>query len=109
MADRSEADLIIVMGTSLKVAPVAELLTHMPHRLPVILINKTPILHFQTDIMLLGSSDEIVRYICQRLAWSLPEPDPVKDVVGSNSAADEVDTKQDEEQVTREPVRWGGS
>ncbi|KDN40018.1 SIR2-domain-containing protein [Tilletiaria anomala UBC 951] len=86
-ADRPHADLIIVMGTSLQVAPVAELLTYMPHRIPVILINKTPILHFQTDIMLLGSSDQVVQYLCTKLGWELPKPDPVKEAVGADSEA----------------------
>ncbi len=89
LADRPQADLVVVMGTSLKVAPVAELLTHMPHRLPVLLINRTPILHFQTDLMLLGESDTVVQWLCDRLGWTLPPPQPVREVVGEGSKAAE--------------------
>lgn len=35
-ADQLVAGLIIVVGTSLKVAAVTELLTFMPHRVPII-------------------------------------------------------------------------
>lgn len=86
-ADRPLADLIIVAGTSLKVAPVAELLTFMPHRVPVIVINKTPIMHFQTDIMLLGSSDKVVTWLAEKLGWELPAPSPSKRAMGDSSAA----------------------
>lgn len=89
LADRSQVDLLIVMGTSLKVAPVSELVGHIPHRTPVILINKTPVLHMAMDVQLLGDADAIVKYICNRLRWSLPSPEPNRSVVGGQSKADE--------------------
>ncbi|CEH16390.1 Sirtuin 5 and related class III sirtuins (SIR2 family) [Ceraceosorus bombacis] len=70
--DRESVDLILVMGTSLKVAPVSELIGHMPHRVPVVLINRTPIRHMAVDIQLLGDADLIVAYLCERLGWDLP-------------------------------------
>jgi len=76
LSDRNEVDLLIIMGTSLKVAPVSELVGHIPHRTPVILINKTPVLHMGMDIQLVGDADEIVKYVCNRLDWSLPSPEP---------------------------------
>ncbi|WFD33591.1 NAD-dependent histone deacetylase sir2 [Malassezia cuniculi] len=69
-ADREQVDLIIVMGTSLKVAPVSDLLTHMPPTTPVVLINRTPITHMAMDVMLLGDSDVIVDYLSDRLGWT---------------------------------------
>ncbi|KAJ9477763.1 NAD-dependent histone deacetylase SIR2 [Pseudozyma hubeiensis] len=86
LADREEVDLLIVMGTSLKVAPVSEILGHIPHSTPVILINKTPVLHLATDIMLLGDCDRIVEYLARKLGWNLPPVQPSKDVVGSRAA-----------------------
>lgn len=69
-------DLIIVVGTSLKVAPVSELVGHMPHSCPVILINRTPVLHEGVDLQLLGDADVVVRYLLKRLEWKLPPPAP---------------------------------
>ncbi|CDR99371.1 related to HST1-silencing protein [Sporisorium scitamineum] len=92
LADREQVDLLIVMGTSLKVAPVSEILGHIPHSTPVILINKTPILHLATDIMLLGDCDRIVEYLCRKLGWHLPSIQPNQDVVGT-PAAEEVKEK----------------
>lgn len=96
LADRDQVDLLIVMGTSLKVAPVSEILGHIPHSTPVILINKTPILHLATDIMLLGDCDRIVEYLCRKLGWHLPSIQPSKDVVG-RQAAEEVKHKVEEQ------------
>lgn len=70
--DRESVDLLIVMGTSLKVAPVSELVAHLPHDTPVVLINRTPILHMSMDIQLLGDADFIVQYLCHKLGWNLP-------------------------------------
>ncbi|KAJ3850632.1 SIR2-domain-containing protein [Lentinula lateritia] len=73
-ADRDNVDLLLVIGTSLKVAPVADILSHLPHSVPQILINKTPIRHINPDIILLGNADDIVTYICAELGWDLPPP-----------------------------------
>jgi NAD-dependent histone deacetylase SIR2 len=107
--DRSQVDLLIVMGTSLKVAPVSELVGHIPHRTPVILINKTPVLHMGTlDIQLLGDADVIVEYICSRLNWSLPSPKPNTEVVGGQSIAGEVDDSGvPDDNKDNEPQRVG--
>lgn len=97
-ADRPVADLIIVAGTSLKVAPVAELLTFMPHRIPVIVINKAPISHFQSDIMLLGGSDMIVTWLTHQLGWSLPPPQPSTKTIGQRPL-----TERESEELEQSP------
>ncbi|KAG8215049.1 DHS-like NAD/FAD-binding domain-containing protein [Butyriboletus roseoflavus] len=75
--DRDKVDLLLVIGTSLKVSPVSEILSHLPHSVPQILINKTPIRHINPDIVLLGDADEIVHHLCEQLQWGLsPRPDP---------------------------------
>ncbi|PWN53403.1 SIR2-domain-containing protein [Violaceomyces palustris] len=96
LQDRSEVDLLIVMGTSLKVAPVSELVAHIPHKTPTILINRTPILHMQMDIMLLGDSDEVVKYICEALAWKLPKP-RMSHLVGGVPNGEEGEEGQDKD------------
>ncbi|OJA08589.1 hypothetical protein AZE42_04566 [Rhizopogon vesiculosus] len=70
--DRNKVDLLIVIGTSLKVSPVSEILSHLPHSVPQILINKTPVRHINPDIVLLGNADDIIHHLCEQLAWELP-------------------------------------
>ncbi|KAG8751449.1 NAD-dependent histone deacetylase sir2 [Ceratobasidium sp. 428] len=88
--DRETVDLLLVIGTSLKVAPVSEILTHVPHSVPQViqhllargsaltlvslqvLINKTPVTHVSPDVVLLGDADRVVEYLCERLGWTLP-------------------------------------
>ena len=63
--DREKVDLLVVIGTSLKVAPVSEVLgklphhrsnneadaiAHIPHSVPQIYINLTPVLHVKPDV-----------------------------------------------------------
>lgn len=110
LQDRSQADLLIIVGTSLKVAPVSSVVGHLPHSCPVILINRTPILHIGVDIMLLGDSDQIVQWLCKKLGWMLPLPKPDKSVVGEDSVSaqvrDEGQATVDDIAVDFEPERW---
>ncbi|KAL6304547.1 SIR2-domain-containing protein [Sparassis latifolia] len=76
LEDRQKLDLLIVIGTSLKVSPVSEILAHLPHSVPQILINKTPIKHINPDIVLLGNADDVVQHLCRKLGWDLPDPRP---------------------------------
>ncbi|KAG2175269.1 hypothetical protein INT44_007757 [Umbelopsis vinacea] len=69
--DSEKVDLLIVMGSSLKVSPVSEIMTQIPHSVPQILINRTPITHLTFDVQLLGKSDVIVPELCRRLGWDL--------------------------------------
>ncbi|KAI0029549.1 DHS-like NAD/FAD-binding domain-containing protein, partial [Vararia minispora EC-137] len=72
IADEERVDLILIMGTSLKVSPVADIISTAS---PVhILINKTPVKHVNPDIVLLGNADPIVEYLCMQLGWDLPPP-----------------------------------
>ncbi|KAJ2664001.1 NAD-dependent histone deacetylase sir2 [Coemansia sp. RSA 1200] len=70
-ADREKVDLLLVMGSSLKVAPVSDIMSNLPHTVPQIVINKTPILHFNFDVQLLGNADDIVAYLAKRCGWEL--------------------------------------
>ncbi|EIW71092.1 hypothetical protein TREMEDRAFT_28205, partial [Tremella mesenterica DSM 1558] len=78
--DRSKADLVIIIGTSLEVRPVSELTCdsyidkpdYLPHSVPQILINAQPLKYHKPDICLLGDADSIVQYICHALEWPLP-------------------------------------
>ena len=69
LEDREVVDLLVVIGTSLQVAPVSELLSHIPHRVPQILINRDPVPHVmdKVDIALLGDCDEVVTWLKKRV------------------------------------------
>jgi len=70
--DRAKADLVIVMGSSLKVKPVAHIPNLVPPDIPQILINREPLQHMQYDVELLGDCDLIIAELCNRLNWKLP-------------------------------------
>lgn len=69
--DRERADLVIVIGTSLKVAPVAEVPGVLPRTVPQIYISRTPVSHTGFDIDLLGDCDVVVSELCRRAGWDL--------------------------------------
>ena len=88
------------MGTSLKVAPVADVTGHLPHSIPQILINRDPITHVNFDVQLLGDCDgassvrcgraltfaAIVRWLCEKLAIVEPHASPPWTVDGIDAA-----------------------
>lgn len=69
--DRDLVDLVIVIGTSLKVAPVSEVASYLPPHVPQIYISRTPVTHINFDIDLLGDCDVVVAELCRRLGWDL--------------------------------------
>jgi NAD-dependent histone deacetylase SIR2 len=69
--DAEHTDLVIVIGTSLKVAPVSEMPNYIPHTVPHIYISLEPIRHVEFDIQLLGSCDVVVQELCRRAGWDL--------------------------------------
>lgn len=86
-ADKDQVDLLIVIGSSLKVRPVALLPRHISPKVPQILINKERLEHVMFDIELLGDCDHIIQELCLRLGgdWTkLCEPvtKPLKQLDG---------------------------
>lgn len=83
--DLKECDLIISIGTSLKVAPVAEIVDKVSPHVPQILINKDPIHHCNFDVSFLGYCDDVVSYLCNRLGeeWAIDHQDYSK-LLGEN-------------------------
>ena len=67
--DRDQVDLLVVIGSSLKVHPVASIIDYIPPHIPRILINREPVKHVDFDIQLLGNCDTIVNYLNSRLGW----------------------------------------
>lgn len=70
--DRFKTDLVVVIGTSLKVAPVSELVPFLPSHVPQIYISRTPVNHHNFDVDLLGDCDVVVAELCRRAGWDLP-------------------------------------
>ncbi|XP_071985748.1 NAD-dependent protein deacetylase sirtuin-1 [Engystomops pustulosus] len=71
--DKDEVDLLIVIGSSLKVRPVALIPSSIPHEVPQILINREPLPHLHFDIELLGDCDVIINELCQILGGKYTE------------------------------------
>uniref|UniRef100_A0A8B9L7F5 protein acetyllysine N-acetyltransferase n=1 Tax=Astyanax mexicanus TaxID=7994 RepID=A0A8B9L7F5_ASTMX len=65
--DKDAVDLLIVIGSSLKVRPVALIPSSVPHDVPQVLINREPLPHLNFDVELLGDCDVIVNELCHRL------------------------------------------
>jgi len=71
-SDRNRCDLLIVIGSSLKVHPVASLLSLMPAPVPTVLINREVVGGpNKFDVELLGNCDDVILALCQKLNWSL--------------------------------------
>lgn len=67
--DLHECDLVISVGTSLKVAPVADIVDKVPPSVPQILINRDPITHCNFDVSLLGYCDDVAELLERKLGW----------------------------------------
>jgi len=83
--DKEHVDLLIVIGSSLKVRPVALVPSSVPETVPQILINREPLHHLTFDVELLGNCDLIINQICHMLGegWKSPiHQDPLEEHLG---------------------------
>ena len=67
----AEADLVIIMGTSLKVAPFDGLLGFVEESTPIMIINKEKIelKHKENAIFFIGDAQELIKQIIHFLEW----------------------------------------
>lgn len=70
--DAAKCDLVICIGTSLKVAPVSEIIRIVSRDTPQVYISKTAIRHNEFDVTLLGPSDDVVEWLVDRINESDP-------------------------------------
>lgn len=63
-SDKIKCDLLIVIGSSLKVRPVALIPSSINANIPQILINREQLDHFTFDVELLGDSDIVINQLC---------------------------------------------
>ena len=64
--DVKSVDLVLVIGTSLKVALVNEIPNHLPPTVPLIFISREPTRHVECDVQLIGNCDDIVAELARR-------------------------------------------
>lgn len=62
--DKDKCDLLIVIGSSLKVRPVALIPSSILPNVPQILINRESLNHMEFDVELLGDADIIINQLC---------------------------------------------
>jgi len=67
--DLHAADLVLVIGTSMKVAPVSEIPLALPATVPQVYISKDPCRHITFDVQLLGDCDAVVGELVKRVGW----------------------------------------
>ncbi|KAL4861984.1 hypothetical protein BDV12DRAFT_207625 [Aspergillus spectabilis] len=84
-----KADLLIVLGTSLKVYPVAGIPRQIPENIPRILVNNELVGDFGSrsgDVCLIGSVEDGVRSIARGLGWESELDETWKDAVERKEA-----------------------
>lgn len=69
--DQKLVDLVIVIGTSLKVSPVSEIPTAVPPNIPQLYIGRELVKHVEFDVTMLGDCDDVVQELANRAAWPL--------------------------------------
>jgi NAD-dependent histone deacetylase SIR2 len=79
--DKEKVDLVLILGTSLQVEPVKNILSMIPADVPQIYISKTACTGGWPDIELLGQCDVVVAELAQRAGWQL---DHEMNVVGKD-------------------------
>jgi len=70
--DVAEADLLIIIGTSLTVHPFATLASIVQPKTPRVLINLERVGDLgskQEDVVLIGECDQIIKELCKELGW----------------------------------------
>lgn len=75
--DIAKCDMIIVIGTSLKVEPVASIVDRVARKVPRILINRDVIPDRDFSLTFQGDCDNVTSYIAQQLGkdWTIPNSD----------------------------------
>ena len=69
--DRDVVDLVIVIGTSMKVSPVNQIPNYIPAEVPHVYISRDPAPHINFDVSLIGYCDDIVGELARRASWKI--------------------------------------
>ncbi|KXS18036.1 SIR2-domain-containing protein [Gonapodya prolifera JEL478] len=68
--DLPSCSVMLIIGTSLQVAPVSTMPKLLPPDIPAAVINKTLVKPGEFDVELLGDVDEVVGWLCKQLRWN---------------------------------------
>lgn len=71
IGDAKKCDLLICIGTSLQVAPVADIVRVLPPSVPQVYISRTLSRHNKFDVTFLGNCDDVVELIAEKMDWKL--------------------------------------
>ncbi|KRY10869.1 NAD-dependent protein deacetylase sirtuin-1, partial [Trichinella patagoniensis] len=101
-ADQSQVDLLIVIGSSLKVRPVSFIPRALQASVPLILINRET-LNLFFDVELLGDSDVICEELCSRLSESFhslcPSREPWTEITDQAQLTSDLNTLPNSEEM----------
>ena len=117
----AEADLLLVIGTSLQVQPFASLTYFVPRSCPRVLINLEEAGDLgtrQDDVLLLGKCDDVVKELAKELGWlkelkatwaetrtSLDDPPPAEDE-SEESEEQATEAEETEEERLQREIAW---
>jgi NAD-dependent deacetylase sirtuin 1 len=71
--DKPDCDLLLVIGSSLRVRPVSLIPGMLPATVPQILINRESLPHCRFDVELLGNCDEILTHLSRSMGSGFNE------------------------------------
>merc|ERR1712241_246877 len=100
--DKDEVDLLIMIGSSLKVRPVALIPSSIAPEVPQILINREPLSHLTPDVELLGDCDGIINQICLMLGEEWEDPVHTGMLSESQEMLPDEDDEDDNEESDKE-------
>lgn len=112
--DKEKVDLLVIIGTSLKVAPVNEMLLAIPPTVPQIWISKDRCQRqgVKVDIELLGECDVILEEIARRAGWTVALEEKMWDHQKSSGVGGSVQktkkTQASSEQDKTPPIKQEG-
>ncbi|OAP60753.1 hypothetical protein AYL99_05755 [Fonsecaea erecta] len=118
--DKTKVDLLVIVGTSLKVEPVNEMLLNIPATVPQIWISKDRCQRegVKVDIELLGECDLILEEIARRAGWeealkerlwSIEKPLNTKDLPTKKPNISTERRRHEQDNASRSPVKTDGS
>ncbi|KIW95214.1 uncharacterized protein Z519_03798 [Cladophialophora bantiana CBS 173.52] len=118
--DKSKVDLLVIVGTSLKVEPVNEMLLNIPPTVPQIWISKDRCQRegVKVDIELLGECDLVLEEIARRAGWedalkerfwTRDKSLNTKDLSTKNPSSEREQGRQGQRNGNASPVKTEGS
>jgi NAD-dependent histone deacetylase SIR2 len=69
--DAPTTDLVLILGTSLLVAPVSDMPNCLPRNVPVVYVSREKLRHVEVDVQLLGDCDMVCEELGRRCGWEI--------------------------------------